>query len=145
MVKRLDEPIDHIGWDLWQAAAVWQSRFQSDMVAAGHAWFAEARGGVLAHLDRTGNRQSDVATRMGVSKQAVQQLVDGLVADGVVERRADPTDARARWVVLTARGRAVHADADRIKRAIESEWQKRLGKSAFAALRRALRDIGRPQ
>lgn len=145
MVKRLDEPIDHVGWDLWQAAAAWQRRFQSDMVAAGHAWFAEARAGVLAHLDRGGSRQSDLARRMGVSKQAIQQFVDGLVADGVVERRADPADARGRWVVLTARGRAVHADANRIKRAIEAEWQKRLGKSAFAALRRALQDIGRPQ
>ncbi len=145
MVGRFDEPIDHIGWDLWQAAAAWQRRFQSDMVAAGHPWFAEARAGLLAHLDRTGTRQSDLAARMDVSKQAIQQFVDGLVADGVVERRADPADARARWVVLTARGRAVHADADRIKRAIEAEWRKRLGKSAFAALRGALRDIGRPQ
>lgn len=145
MVKRLDEPIDHIGWDLWQAAAAWQRRFQSEMVAAGHAWFSEARAGVLAHLDRSGTRQSDLALSMGVSKQAIHQFVDGLVADGVVERRADPTDARVRWVVLTARGRAVHAEADRIKRAIEAEWRKRLGKAAFAALRRGLLDIARPR
>ncbi len=142
MVKRLDDLIDHIGWDLWQAATAWQRQFEAAMIAAGHRWFGEARGRVLSHLDRAGMRQSDLAERMGITKQAVQQLVDELVRDGIVERHEDPTDRRARWIQLTASGNAVHADSNRIKRAIEEEWCSKLGARAFTQLRASLRRLG---
>ena len=57
---------------------------------------------------------------MGVSKQAVQQLVDQLEAQHVVRRVADPADKRARRVELTALGLADFAERNRVKRAIEA-------------------------
>jgi DNA-binding MarR family transcriptional regulator len=59
---------------------------------------------LLPHLDLEGTRLVDLAARMGISKQAVGQLVDDLESMGVVERALDPDDGRARRVRLTRRG-----------------------------------------
>src|SRR5215471_3209929 len=50
---------------------------------------------LLPHIDLGGTRVSDLAHRLGVSKQAVSELIDDLEAAGVVERLPDPDDARA--------------------------------------------------
>lgn len=139
MVKSLDEkteaaPIDHVGWSLFRASEHWQNAFRREMVKAGYAWFAEARANVIPHLDRAGTRQALLATRMELSKQAVQQFVDGLVADGVVERTPDPGDARGRIVRFTRDGLAVLAAANRVKRRIEVDFEARLGKTKFKQL-----------
>jgi DNA-binding MarR family transcriptional regulator len=136
-----EAPPDHIGWHLWRAAQAWKGAFADGMVAAGHGWFAQARGNLMQHLGPSGLRQSDLARKAGLTKQAVQQFVDELVADGIVTREADPDDSRARRVVLTAAGRAAMQDADRIKAAIAERWRAELGAEAFEALESALRRI----
>lgn len=146
MVKLLDEqayptPIDHIGWRLWRLGWAWKARFEAEMVALGHGWFGEARSAVLAHLGPKGAPQSALPGRMGLTKQAVQQLVDGLVQDGIVERRPDPGDRRGRLIVLTPAGLAVMADADTAKRRIEAEYRGLLGAGRFDALSQALDEL----
>ena len=146
MVKSLDEkdggaPIDHVGWSLFRASEHWQNAFRREMVKSGHPWFAEARANVLPHLDRAGTRQSVLTARMEMSKQAVQQFVDGLVADGVVERSADPDDARGKIVRFTREGLAVLTVANRVKRRIEADFESRLGKAKFQQLCLALAEL----
>ena len=146
MVKPLDdisypEPIDHIGWRLWRLAWAWKARFEAEMMGLGHAWFSEARSAVLAHLGPKGTPQSSLPGRMGLTKQAVQQLVDGLVRDGIVERRPDPDDRRGRIVALTPAGLAVMADADTVKRRIEADYRDLLGAGRFDGLSRALDEL----
>ncbi len=126
-VKKLDDKIEpplieHVGWRLWRASQIWQERFTRGMVEAGYAWFGEARAAVIPHMDRTGTRQADLTSRLGLTKQAVQQLVDALVQDGVVERRLDPADARGRIVCFTQKGLGVLADANVVKAQIEQEF-----------------------
>jgi DNA-binding MarR family transcriptional regulator len=61
---------------------------------------------VLPHLDLAGTRATTLAKRMGITKQAVGQLLDEIEALGVIERAPDPADGRARIVRFTERGRA---------------------------------------
>jgi DNA-binding MarR family transcriptional regulator len=136
-----DTPLDHIGWHLWRAARAWKAELVAGMVAAGHGWYAQARGNLLQHIGPEGLRQGDLADRAGLTKQAVQQFVDELAADGIVERQPDPADARARRVALTDAGRAAMRDADRIKQEIEDRWRSRLGDDGFTALADALRAV----
>lgn len=141
MVKPLDKNSDiqdHIGWALWQASRAWQAEFAAAMRAAGHGWMTDARAGLLGHVARKGTPQSLLIERLGISKQAVQQLVDGLEAEGVLARAPDPDDRRARVVVHTEAGRRALRDAARIKRRIEAGYRRRLGDETFAALKRAL-------
>lgn len=48
----------------------------------------------------------DLAQRLDLTPRAVTALVDGLAADGLVERRPHATDRRATVVALTTEGRA---------------------------------------
>lgn len=134
MVKSLDdnpELLDHVGWRIWQAAQAWKAEFEAGMVASGHPWFAEARANLLAHLDREGTPQAQLVARMGVTKQAVQQFVDELVADGIVERRANPDDRRGKVVRFTKHGLRVLNDANRVKRRIQRRYASILGEAGF--------------
>ncbi len=146
VVKQLDdihfpELLDHVGIQLWRAAALWKSEFDAGMIAAGHEVFAHARSGLIAHMERGGTRQADLVARSGLTKQAVQQFVDELVADGIVERIRDPEDGRGRIVVFTARGRRVLADANGIKRRVEERFRRKLGAERFRQLVGALKDL----
>lgn len=132
---------DHIGWTLWRATLAWRRDFVSAMAAAGHGWFAQARGNLLVYIGPDGIRQTDLAEKAGLTKQAVQQFVDELVRDGIVLRTPDAQDARARRVRLTPAGEAAMRDADRIKVQIEARWRSLLGDAGFAALDEALRQV----
>jgi DNA-binding MarR family transcriptional regulator len=113
------------------------------MREAGHDWFTEARAGLLGHIPRNGIRQSVLIDRAGTTKQAVQQLLDGLEADGIVERIVDPQDGRGRFVRYTEKGLKALSDGDRIKREIEEGYRRRIGNERFAALIDALRALDR--
>jgi len=84
------------------------------------------------------HRQSDIATTLRVSKQAVQQAVKVLVAKGFVRIVADPDSRRQRRVVFTPRGEAMRDLAAEGLRRIEAELARRIGRARLAALHRAL-------
>jgi DNA-binding MarR family transcriptional regulator len=129
LVKRTDdtESIEHVGIVLWRAATMWRTEFREEMAKRGYPWHVSAAGEVLAHLGPSGISQSTLTERMGITKQAVQQLLDQLEEQGVVARVADPTDGRARRVVLTELGLRDFAERNRVKRAIEARYRERLG------------------
>ncbi|MFZ2100556.1 MAG: MarR family transcriptional regulator [Oricola sp.] len=148
MVKKLDENSpangpDHIGVRLWTAWEAWKADFVSAMNEAGHSWFTPSRATLLGFVPRKGARQSDLIVRMGVSKQAVQQLIDGLEEEGVLERMPDPADKRGRIVRHTASGRAALDDADRIKGEIEARYRERMGEERFRLLFEMLGEVRR--
>jgi len=145
MVKMLDENIalpDHVGWRLWNANRAWQQVFVGAMKGAGHAWFTESRAALMAHIPRNGIKQSALLERVGTTKQAVQQILDGLEEDGVVTREPDPDDKRGRIVRYTEKGKAALRDADRVKAEIDGRYVARLGKERFDALMESLRHLG---
>src|SRR5690554_6519557 len=51
-----------------------------------------AHTALLPHIDLAGTRLTTLAERVGVTKQAVGQLLDDLEAYGVIERVPDPED-----------------------------------------------------
>ena len=71
---------------------------------SGHHGVRVAHTSLLPHLTPEGIRTTELARRLGVSKQAVSQLVSDLESEGYLERRADPDDGRAKRVHMTARG-----------------------------------------
>ena len=111
------------------------------MLALGHHWYAEARSSIIPYLDRTGTRQGLLVQRMGLSKQAVQQLVDDLEQEGIIERRPDPEDRRGKIVAFTKKGLKAQADANRIKREVEAAFRKKLGAQDFTKLDELLRRL----
>ncbi|WP_295805704.1 MarR family transcriptional regulator [uncultured Nitratireductor sp.] len=142
MVKSLDKKDedwpDHVGWRLSQANSAWRAAFVEAMRAAGHGWMTDARASLLGHVGRRGTPQSVLIERMGISKQAVQQLIDGLEGEGVLRRMSDPRDKRARIVAHTQKGRSALQEANRIKLELEERYRNLLGPEGLAALKSAL-------
>ncbi|WP_171179359.1 MarR family transcriptional regulator [Ruegeria sp. HKCCD8929] len=132
---------DHIGWDLARAAELWKGMFRARMVALGYGWYGEARGRLMQYIGPSGLNQSELSRRTGHSKQAIQQMVDTLEAEGVVARVPDKRDARQKRVVLSERGLAFQADGTRIKAEIEEELRARMGNAGFDALRSGLKSL----
>ncbi|MES0884778.1 MarR family winged helix-turn-helix transcriptional regulator [Roseibium sp. SCP14] len=141
MSKSDDQNPDHIGWDLWQAAAVWKARFTREMVAKGHDWFGEARGTLLQHLPSDGIRQNALTGLSGMTKQAIQQHLDDLEKDEIVTRENDPDDKRKKRVMLTEKGWQAVRDAAEIKVQIENAYAGTLGRDALKNLKSSLKSI----
>jgi DNA-binding MarR family transcriptional regulator len=85
-------------------------------------------------LSHGGATVSELASHLGVTKQAASQLVDELVGKGYVQRRAHPGDARARLVVLSDRGWECTRAAERAAADTIAEWTKTLGRQRIRAL-----------
>lgn len=96
---------------------------------------------LFPHLDLEGTRVTDLADRLGVSKQAVSQLVDELETLEVLERVVDPEDARARRVCFTSKGRAGLLDGLKVLATLEAEYAAILGAGRMKALHDALAAI----
>jgi len=81
---------------------------------------------------------SDLATRLGISKQGAGQIIADMEHRGYVERRPDPADGRARLLFLTERGNAALAAARRFHRQYERRLVRTQGPEAVTTLRKAL-------
>jgi DNA-binding MarR family transcriptional regulator len=61
--------------------------------------------GTLLHIQRKGVMAvSDIGSHLGVTNAATSQMLDRLVAQGLVARSEDPHDRRVRQIVLTPEG-----------------------------------------
>jgi DNA-binding MarR family transcriptional regulator len=96
---------------------------------------------LFPHLSMEGVRITDLAARLGVTKQAVQPLVADLQDWGVVEVVPDPSDGRARLVRWTPRGVQAVMHGLGVLRGLEAELAQRLGAERWAALHAALLDV----
>lgn len=96
---------------------------------------------LAARLDDDGSRLTTVAASAQVTKQTAGFLVDQLERSGYVERQPDPTDARARLVVVAERGERARVVAREMEEELEAEWADHLGPGGLAALHRALTSL----
>ncbi|MGH3096463.1 MAG: MarR family winged helix-turn-helix transcriptional regulator [Streptosporangiales bacterium] len=126
------------------AAGTVVDRIQAGMAARGYDDVRPAHGFAFVRLSPGGATAGELAKHLGVSKQAASQLVDELVRKGYVERQPHPTDARARLVVLTARGRACTRAAEETAAEAARPWVDVLGSERTRALRADLERVVPP-
>ena len=85
---------------------------------------ANPAGANPAGANPVGCHAKELAASAGLDPSTVSRAVAALVANGLVERRADPADGRASILVVTERGHAELADA--------RDWYDRLLSRALA-------------
>lgn len=107
----------------------------------GHESVQQSHIGVLANIDTEGTRIAGLADRLGVTRQAVSQMVNELEKRGWVERSPDPDDGRAVLVRHTERGRTMLLDALEQMDDIERGYAAIIGEKRMRSLKQALRDI----
>jgi DNA-binding MarR family transcriptional regulator len=81
---------------------------------------------------------ADLTRGLGISKQAVSQLVDTMVTRGYIERKPDADDRRRMELTLTPRGAAAATVSWQAATRIDEELERRLSAAGVAALRDGL-------
>ena len=98
-------------------------------------------GFVLRTLSAGPTTISGLAERLEITKQGAGQIVDDMERRGYVERRPDPSDARAKLLHLTERGEAALSAARKFHQTYERRLRKRFGDEAIDTLRDVLTDM----
>jgi DNA-binding MarR family transcriptional regulator len=83
-------------------------------------------------------RPSDLARRIGMSRQAANHVIGQMEALGYLERRA-AADGTRRLIHLTPRGRAVFETIHDCLRGLQADWAAEIGEARFAAFMSVLR------
>jgi DNA-binding MarR family transcriptional regulator len=96
---------------------------------------------VFAQIRPEGSRLTDLARGAGMTPQAMGELVDELVDLEYVVRRLDPSDGRAKLIVLTEKGRACVAAGVATISTLENRISGLLGERGHGELRRLLQRL----
>lgn len=100
---------------------------------------------VMAYVGSEGMRISELARKLGVTRQAAQKSVSELERAGLLWTEVDPTNLSAKTVRLTVRGQNNVSVALAIFAEIEGQLSMRIGQSEMSGLRRVLElDWGEP-
>jgi DNA-binding MarR family transcriptional regulator len=89
---------------------------------------------LFPHISREGIRLTELADRIGVTKQAIGPLVDDLEREGIVERLDDPDDRRAKRIRWTRRGERAVLHGVSVLGELERELAREVGKARLDAL-----------
>jgi DNA-binding MarR family transcriptional regulator len=102
-----------------------------------------AKLAVLGGLTQAGGRLSlgELAQHRCCVKSNITKLVDRLEADGLVTRRDDPNDRRGVLAEITAEGRRLQAEGERLLDEVEATLTRDLPAADVAALRRVLEQV----
>jgi DNA-binding MarR family transcriptional regulator len=91
-----------------------------------------------------GARPSELATRLRISKQALNYLLGELERLDYLERRPDPHDLRSKRVALTRRGTSAVRVIREAVGEVENAWAQQLGSKRFSQLRGLLLELNQP-
>ena len=123
----------------WRAA---RDRLDEAIRAAGFVDLQDQHLLVFSYPPPEGHRPSEIARRLGATRQAANYMIGQLEDLGYLERRAEGDSGR-RLVWLTARGREVTRVMHVTLEALEAEWAEEVGAEDFDAMMRALRRLAK--
>lgn len=123
---------------LLRAARLLNERGVARIRAGGAPDVRVSHTALLPHIALEGTRITEIARRMAITKQAVNQAVSEIEALGLVRRAPDPSDGRAKLVLFTAKGRRRLLAGLEVLSDLEAELETEIG---AARLRRLHRDL----
>jgi MarR family transcriptional regulator, transcriptional regulator for hemolysin len=92
---------DPLGFLIVDAARLMRAAFEQRIAEAGLGLTAGEARALINIADLEGNRQLDIAARMGVEPMTLCAYLDKLQALGLIERHKCSADRRAKRIILT--------------------------------------------
>jgi MarR family transcriptional regulator for hemolysin len=127
----MDDRLRNFGFLLKELSRRYVLRFE---VRAAEIPLTLLQAKALVRLEKTeGVSQARLAEAAEVDAMAMVRILDRMEADGLLERRPDPADRRARCLYLTAKARPILSEIWRLSDEIRAEL--------FAGVGKAERDI----
>jgi DNA-binding MarR family transcriptional regulator len=111
------------------------------LIAAGFDDLRPVHRPILRDLLTSNLRPSELATRLGLSKQAVNDLVREFEAKGYITLEPDPDDGRAKRIIATDRGWRASETAQEVSNAIGRRWTELVGEERYAVFEEVLHAI----
>ena len=105
---------------------------QSYIRARGWPTVTRPQSMVMANILMGVRYPSDIARRLGVSRQAIHATLKTMGEMDMVRLVDDPNNMRVKVVELTETGEAMRGDAQQAMALMKQELQRRLGQEAFA-------------
>ena len=132
---------DRLGFLLTDVARLFRVAFERRIAAAGlDVTPGEARA--LSRIAaRKGARQSEIAEELGIEPMTLSRCLDRLEKAGLIERRADPSDGRAKCIHTTRRAGAVLSAIRRHSDELIEEVEEGLSEQEKRVLRTALKTM----
>lgn len=128
-----DAVVDLLG----RALSVAKRRMEAEVAGERH----HLRGSHLRLLALTppeGMRPTELAARVGMTKQSLGEFVATMQAAGFLHVDPDPSDRRARIVRPTAKGERLQKRIQEILSEVEEEWAQEVGVRNWTVFRRVL-------
>ncbi|MBO6724470.1 MAG: MarR family transcriptional regulator [Rhizobiaceae bacterium] len=127
------------GFLLTDLARLFRAEFDRRISESGLGLTAgEARA--LAHIARAeGERQSVIAERLNVEAMSLSAMIDRLEVRGLVTRKRDPADRRAKCISLTSSADEMLTHVTAIAREISNDASRGIAKADWDAASEVLR------
>jgi DNA-binding MarR family transcriptional regulator len=119
---------------------------QNHLRAAGMPEVTRTQSMIMTNISCGVTRPAELARRLGISRQAVQQLLADMQERKLVVLKPDPKDARAKIVRYNPRGQDIGRITMIALERLDAAIEQRLGRKALTELRRVLLhgDWGQP-
>ena len=131
---------DRFGFQFVELARRWRRALDARLAEAG---LTDATWAPLIHLHESGDgiQQKELAVRIGLDGSSLVRLLDILAARGLIERREDDHDRRAKRVFLTEQGRQAILDIRKVLTQVEQGMLADISDAEIVALSGALEKI----
>lgn len=124
--------------NLMSALYWFDEALQSHFQAQGRARVSRAQSLLLANIAAGEHRATRLARNLGVSRQAISQMLSDMEAAGLVSVGPDPADRRARIVSFHPAAEELREVARQVLADLEAELGRRIGADVLDQLRAAL-------
>ena len=124
--------------------AAWTELIDENFEKLAAAGFGDLRPShrlIIREMFVSNLRPSELAARLGLSKQAVNDLVREFEAMGYITLEPDPDDRRAKRIVATDRGWRTVQVSLKSSNATSRRWAKQDGEARYAVFEEVLREI----
>ena len=119
-----------LGQTLMLLARDFQQRLDADLAARGVPGVGARHRSVFLYLGDNGPcRAVELAEAAGIRPQSMMRIVHELEAMGLVERREDPTDSRAKLIDFSPGGRALIGELSHSTETVWRQYQAVLGRA----------------
>ena len=117
-----------LGQTLMLVARDFRRRLDADLLARGIAGISHRHNDVFLYLGRNGpSRSVDLAQATGIRPQSMMKIIQELEQQGLLQRRPDPTDSRAKLVDFTAAGGKLIAELGASTATVWEQYRRVLG------------------
>ncbi len=132
---------ESIGFLIAETARLQRSEFEKRIAGAGFELTPGEARALLVIGNRSGCRQNEIAEKMGVEPMTMSGYIDKLESLELVARLPDPTDRRARNVVMTPKAEPMLAEIRQLAKSLLSDMVSEMAEGEREALHNALKIV----